>query len=180
MKISTATQRPIRQTTFNNAGNRAAIKAAHTRKWRKAQEKAARTAKWAVTMTKVRIRGVLARTRWQLVTFLGKAKSESAGVVDLLAIRKDHSNSGRGMKRGDALQIILVQVKGGSAAMPTFQDGTRLRAVYKLHHARKVLLGSWHKGTAVKFFCLRRKPDKRWRDWKKDWRAVKNLAAIFR
>ena len=36
--------------------------------WQEAQQKAARTARWAVTMTKVRIRRVVSRTRWQLVT----------------------------------------------------------------------------------------------------------------
>jgi hypothetical protein len=35
--------------------------------WKEAQQKAART----VTMTKVRIRRVASRTRWQLVTFYG-------------------------------------------------------------------------------------------------------------
>ena len=36
--------------------------------WQEAQQKAARTVRWAVTMTKVRIRRVVSRTRWQLVT----------------------------------------------------------------------------------------------------------------
>jgi hypothetical protein len=46
--------------------------------WQEAQQKAARTARWAVTMVKVRIRQVVSRTRWQLVTFYGKAGAESA------------------------------------------------------------------------------------------------------
>src|SRR4051812_20669969 len=58
--------------------------------WMKAQRKAAHTARWAVTMTKVRIRQALARTRWQLITFCGVSGAESVGVVDLMAIRKDH------------------------------------------------------------------------------------------
>ena len=41
-------------------------------------------------MTKVRIRPVPAKTRWQLVTFCGKSGGESVAVVDLVAIRKDH------------------------------------------------------------------------------------------
>jgi hypothetical protein len=62
--------------------------------WTSAQQKAARTARWAVTMTKVRIRRVVARTRWQLVTFFGVKGGESAGVVDqgtaqFLAIKKN-------------------------------------------------------------------------------------------
>src|SRR5205823_878073 len=103
--------------------------------WKHAQQKAARTARWAVTMAKVRIRQVVSRTRWQLVTFYGKSGAESVGVVDLLAIRKDQSASGGNNRRGDALQIILIQVKGGSAANPTLNDAARLRAVAKRHGA---------------------------------------------
>jgi len=47
--------------------------------WMKAQRKAAHTARWAVTMTKVRIRQALARTRWQLVTFCWVSGAESVG-----------------------------------------------------------------------------------------------------
>jgi hypothetical protein len=95
--------------------------------WKEAQQKAARTARWAVTMAKVRIRRVASRTRWQLVTFYGKSGAESVGVVDLLAIRKDHGAPVGGIRRGDALQIILIQVKGGGAAKPTLEDAkTRL------------------------------------------------------
>ena len=90
--------------------------------WKTAQRKAARTARWAVTMTKVRIRRVLSRTRWQLVTFSGKSGGESVGAVDLVALRKDHGKPIAGTKRGDNFQIILIQVKGGSAAMPTADD----------------------------------------------------------
>jgi hypothetical protein len=66
---------------------------------------------------------VLSRTRWQLVTFCGKAGAESRGIVDLLAVRKNHGVPAAGTKRGDSLQIILIQVKGGSAAMPPTEDG---------------------------------------------------------
>jgi hypothetical protein len=104
-----------------------------------AQEKAAKTARWAVTMTKVRIRRVLSKTRWQLITFCGKSGSESRGIVDLLAVRKDHGKPRFTMKRGDALQVILIQVKGGSAAMPTPEDAQRLRAVAKRHGANHIL-----------------------------------------
>ena len=59
---------------------------------------------------------IASRTRSQLVTFYGKSGAESVGVVDMLAIRKDHAAPVGVMRRGDALQIILVQVKGGTAA----------------------------------------------------------------
>lgn len=142
--------------------------------WTEAQKKASRTARWAVTMTKVRIRRVMSRTRWQLVTFCGKAGGESIGVVDLLAVRKDHGNPIPGTKRGDNFQIILIQVKGGSAAMPTSEDALRLRAVAKRHRARHVLLASWKRGTAVKFFRLRRTKSAR------QWAEVLALDYIFK
>ena len=110
--------------------------------WKEAQLKAARTARWAVTMVKVRIRRVASRTRWQLVTFYGKAGSESVGIVDMLAVRKDHGAPAGVIRRGDALQMILIQVKGGTAARPTPEDGTRLRAVAKRHGACDVLLAT--------------------------------------
>jgi len=125
-------------------------------------------------MTKVRIRRVLARTRWQLVTFCGKAGGESIGVVDLMAARKDHSKPVGVLKRGDALQIILIQVKGGGAAMPTPEDAIRLRAVAKRHRARHVLLATWNKGTAARFFRLRH------RSARVQWAEVTKLDVIFR
>ncbi len=144
--------------------------------WKAAQREAAKTARWAVTMTKVRIRQVLSRTRWQLVTFCGKAGGESRGVVDLLAVRKDHGKPIAGTKRGDTLQIILIQVKGGSAAMPTTEDGKRLRAVAKRHHARNILLAIWKRGSAVRFFSYRPRATEK----AKEWIEVADLVAVFR
>ena len=135
---------------------RAVYNGSMTVNWKEAQQKEARTAGWAVTMTKVRIRQVVSRTRWQLVTFYGKAGAEPAGVVDVLAIRKDQGAPVGAMRRGDALQIILIQVKGGTAARPTWQDAMRLRAVAKRHGACDVLLATWKKGKETRFFRLRR------------------------
>ena len=142
--------------------------------WIKAQQKAARTARWAVTMVKVRIRQVVSRTRWQLVTFYGKAGRESVGVVDLLAIRKDHREPYPGSRAGDCLQIILIQVKGGSAAKPTSEDATRLRIVAKRHGACQVLLATWKKGREARFFRLRRATAS------DAWAEITNLDSVFR
>jgi hypothetical protein len=142
--------------------------------WKEAQQKAARTARWAVTMAKVRIRRVVSRTRWQLVTFYGKGGAESSGVVDMLAVRKDHAASTGVIRRGDALQIILIQVKGGSAAKPTFDDAARLRALKKRHGACEVLLAAWTKGSMPHFYRLRRATAS------DPWAEVKNLDSIFR
>jgi hypothetical protein len=145
--------------------------------WKDAQQKAALTARWAVTMAKVRIRRVVSRTRWQLVTFYGKSGGESVGVVDLLAIRKDHSAPLGAMRRGDALQIILIQVKGGTAATPTWEDAMRLRAVAKRHCACDVLLATWKKGTEARFFRSRRVSAT---DWTNPWIPVTDLDSVFR
>ena len=150
------------------------IRAIYASELENAQQKAARTAPWAVTMAKVRTRRVASRTRWQLVTFYGKSGAESVGVVDMLAVRKDHSKPMGAAKRGDALQIILIQVKGGTAARPTPEDATRLRAVAKRHGACDVLLATWKKGTQARFFRLRRSSAA------DAWGEVTDLDSVFR
>ena len=122
--------------------------------WKAAQEKAASTAKWAVTMTKVRIRRVIAKTKWQLVTFLGPQGSESVGIVDLLAIRKNHAPGKSGLKRGDLFEVVLIQVKGGSAPFPSADELQRLRIVGKAYSAKAVLLAQWKKGEEASFYSL--------------------------
>lgn len=144
--------------------------------WQAAQKRAARTARWAITMTKVRIRQVLSPTRWQLVTFCGEGGGESRGIVDLLAVRKDHRTPREGTKRGDHLDIILIQVKGGTAAMPTVDDGKRLRAVAKRLHARHVLLATWRKGSPARFFEYSARANGN----SPRWREVSDLDAVFR
>lgn len=128
-------------------------------------------------MTKVRIRQVLARTRWQLVTFCGADGGESVGVVDMIAVRKDHRDLLPGTKRGDRLQIVLIQVKGGRAAMPTREDGQRLSIVARHHRAQKVLLATWTKGTAARFFKL---SNRRSSEALRDWIEIEDLNLIFR
>jgi hypothetical protein len=139
---------------------------------------AAYTEKWAVTMTEVRIRQAVAAApfpRWHLLTFAGPDGDESRGVVDMLAIRKDHSEPPSGAKRGDLFQIVLIQVKGGYAAKPTAEDGARLRIVAKRHGACALLLATWKKGKAARFYSLSRKPGAG-----KEWTEVEDLNAIFR
>jgi hypothetical protein len=144
--------------------------------WKKAQQKAARTARWAMTMTKVAIRRVSAKTRWQLIEFRGKAGGESVGIVDMLAVRKDHGKPDGVLGRGDALQMILIQVKGGAAAKPTAEDWTRLQAAAKRHRATQILLATWMKGRAAQFFHSRTAAA----NGKLNWKEVDDLRAIFR
>ena len=68
--------------------------------------------------------------------FFGKDGGESRGIVDLLAIRKDHRSPPTGLKRGDLFEIVLVQIKGGSARWPTRSDILRLRQVARHYHAK--------------------------------------------
>jgi hypothetical protein len=135
---------------------------------------AARTAKWAVTETQVAIRRAIKDNpwpHWHLLSFTGPDGRESRGVVDMIAIRKDHSDPAAGTKRGDALQLILIQVKGGSAAKPTAEDAARLRIVARRHGACSVLLATWKKGNAARFFSLHKKHPQ--------WSEVEDLRTVF-
>jgi hypothetical protein len=144
--------------------------------WKKAQRKAAHTARRAVTMAKVRVRQAMARTRWQLVTFCGVSGAESVGVVDLIAIRKDHGKPLPGTKRGDNFQIILIQVKGGSPLCQLPRTGTAYAPWLDVHRARGVLLAAWTKGKAARFFRLRQRQAKT----VGDWIELEDLNSIFK
>jgi len=126
-------------------------------------QKAGKTAKWARIMTKWLITrsGKREGVKWQLVEFNGRkpkpakgdsqevaeAKKrkgqESRGIVDLMAIRKNHRKPEDGGHKGDLFEIVLVQVKGGSAKFPTKVDIARLLHVRKHHQATKVVLAEW-------------------------------------
>jgi len=105
-------------------------------------------------MTKVRIRKTISKTRWQLVTFFGPKGRESVGIVDLMAIRKNHADGTAGLKRGDVFEIVLIQVKGGGAPFPSEDEVERLRKVGKVYKAKAVLLAHWKKGKQVSFYQL--------------------------
>ncbi len=75
-------------------------------------KKAHHTAKWARTMTKWLVTySQRTGAKWNLVDFGGKGKAESRGIVDLIAIRKEHRRDGIGLKRGDLFEIVLIQTK---------------------------------------------------------------------
>ena len=113
--------------------------------------KAQLTARWATTMTRWHIgfvtngkpvgsAKVKPSRRWQLVGFPGPGGHESAGIVDLLAIRKNHNTPKPQFKRGDLFEIILIQIKGGGARRPDKKDIRRLNVVAKYYNARSVVL----------------------------------------
>jgi len=118
--------------------------------------KAFRTGKWARTMTKwlitySRRTGV----KWQIVEFGGQTGAESTGIVDLIAIRKDHRSPLPPLKRGDRLDIVLIQTKGGGARRPSLNDVERLKLVAKHHRARAVVLATWRRSEQLTLELLR-------------------------
>ncbi|HLY59363.1 MAG TPA: hypothetical protein VKV95_01210 [Terriglobia bacterium] len=153
--------------------------AAKHREYVRRFKEAGRSGKWAVTMAKVRIRQTVGKApwpRWHLLTFTGPEGGEARGVVDMMAIRKDHGKPFPGTKRGDTFQIILIQVKGGSAARPTDDDRDRLRKVAQRHDACGILLATWKKGKSANFFFLAPKATSAKKD---DWQEVSDLADVF-
>jgi len=120
-------------------------------------EKALRSSKWAKTMTKWLISMSTSRkSRWRFVEFGGPTGAESRGIVDFLAIRKDHGFESQSVLRGDLFEIVLFQTKGGSARMPTKKDRDRLRAVKRHHRARDVLLAVRNRGVKPSLYKLMR------------------------
>ena len=118
-----------------------------------ASQKARRTARWARTMAKWAITRARSKRKWEFVNFTGSAGSESRGIVDLLAIRKDHAALD-GSHRGDLFEMILIQVKGGAASWPSDKDVARLRAVQQRYNARAVVLAIWKKGEVLELHQL--------------------------
>ena len=118
-------------------------------------KKAQHTAKWARTMTKWLVT-YSRRTggRWNLVDFGGRTKAEARGIVDLVAIRKNHRMDGNGLQRGDVFEIVLIQTKGGSAPRPTEQDIARLVRVARHHRVKAVVLAEWKRGERLDLFTL--------------------------
>ena len=88
--------------------------------------------------------------------------------MDLLAIRKDHQCQRAGLKRGDLFEIILIQVKRGSAERPTAHDLVRLSKVSEHHKAKAVVLVEWQREKKLAVFKLN----------KTMWRVV-DPAVIF-
>jgi hypothetical protein len=118
-------------------------------------KKAQHTAKWARTMTKWLI--TFSRkpgARWNLIDFGGRTKAESRGIIDLIAVRKNHRKEISGLKRGDLLEIVLIQTKGGSSPGPTTEDKIRLSKVAKHHRAKAIVLAEWKKGKQPLLFRL--------------------------
>ncbi|MBN1363472.1 MAG: hypothetical protein JW976_01570 [Syntrophaceae bacterium] len=129
----------------------------NTNKWQNASQKAHRTARWAKTMTKWLIsKKNEGGAKWHVVNFVGSSNSESRGIVDLLAIRKDHRTNDSKIKRGDLFDVVLIQVKGGSAPFPTTEDIARLKEVSKYHRAKAIVLSEWKPQKRLQLHLLKR------------------------
>jgi hypothetical protein len=126
-----------------------------TDKWMLASQRAQRSATWAKTMTKVLIsQSSGSQPAWHIINFLGPKKSEARGIVDLVAIRRNQQLTKAPLKRGDLFEIVLLQVKGGSAKWPSPEDRERLRAVRDTYEAKDILLSEWKRGAKAKLFRL--------------------------
>ena len=128
--------------------------------------------KWLISKTK-------GKTTWRLVTFPGPNGGESVGIVDLVAIRKNHATPKVGLKRGDLFEIILIQVKGGTSAWPSVDDANRLRRVARHYRAKEILLAEWKKGRQPRIYRMRRiLPHNA--SARNLWREVDSIATLFR
>jgi len=111
----------------------------------------------ATMITKWSIKKIGVQPTWQLLEFKGKKNRESAGIIDILAVRKDHRkepNEKMALSRGDLLQVILIQVKGGSAKLPSIDDIERLQILAKYYHAKNIMLSEWKKHEPI-FYLLK-------------------------
>jgi len=126
--------------------------------------------RWAIRFSTTGKRsGTAAVKRWQFIAFAGPLGGESRGIVDLIAVRRDHrATMGLPFLRGDLFEIVFVQIKGGGAAWPTVNDVARLKAMQRRYRAKAVVLASWRKGAEPTFYVLKRGA------WEKD-----SAASIF-
>jgi hypothetical protein len=115
-----------------------------------AAKKAIKTAKTATTLAKAHLKRESNKHdgRWQWVDFPGPKGRESAGIVDILAIRKKWDVPSeaefKNLKHLDLFDIMLIQVKGGGAPMPTANDIARMEEVADHYFACNVLLYQWN------------------------------------
>ncbi|PNG50305.1 hypothetical protein WDL1P1_00355 (plasmid) [Variovorax sp. WDL1] len=132
------------------------VPATHLEKWQAAAASAAKTGRMANTLAKALAQR--SSKRWKFVDFLGPAGRESAGIVDIVAIRKSGGKPNHPahpqLKSLDLFDITLIQVKGGSAPKPTEEDIDRLKAVKDVYRAKAIVLFQWRKGVASGFYLL--------------------------
>ena len=120
------------------------------KKWQEAATGAIDTAKKATALAKAHLIRESRKHggRWQWVDFPGPNGRESAGIVDILAIRKrwdlSEEPEDADLKHLDLLDIMLIQVKGGAAKTPSAEDIARMERVADRYQIGKVLLYQWN------------------------------------
>ena len=116
-------------------------------------DKARETDRW----TEIIFRALSNRVarRWRFVSFRGNGGREWRGIVDLVAIRKSTADPQQPpLQHGDLFDLVLIQMKGGSARAPSLRDRERLHAVSIAYNARAVVLFEWSKGRVARFSVL--------------------------
>ncbi len=87
-------------------------------------------------------------SRWQWVHFPPPKSGESAGIAEILAVRKRYevlsNHQGAVLKRLDALDILLINLRDHGAEMPSPEDIARMERVADLYRIGKVLLYQWN------------------------------------
>jgi len=177
--------------------HQAAIKAQQTRKknkqtskpqtrehrkvdWGIAVERAQNTGKAALEVTKWRINQLTSTTKWKLVEFTGEKGHEAVGIVDLLAIRKNHVKAVKkeGLKPGDLFDMVLIQVKGGGALWPSQKDIKRMQILARYYTADNVVLSNLKDGQLF-FYRLKDLEGKKQFNSKEAWTKVTSPSEIF-
>ena len=111
-----------------------------SQKFVNAQKKSSYIDRWAETMTKHGISlGTKKKNPWRFINFRGSKGGESAGAVDLVAIRRRQKKY---QTKSDLLDIILMQIKGSAKdpEWPTMAYNRRLRNAGKSCNAKKLVL----------------------------------------
>ena len=145
-----------------------------------AVEKAQNTEKAALEVTKWRIGQLTSKTKWQLVEFSGKKGHEAVGIIDILAIRKNHLKTIKkvGLKPGDLFDMILIQVKGGGASWPSSNDIKRMQILARYYNAYSIVLSNW-KDEQLTFYRLKDMNSNKKFNSKDVWERITSPSEIF-
>ena len=133
-----------------------------------APEKAYMTGRLAVKATKLRILEIDNKNDAplsQFVEFEGREGGESNGIVDLLVVKRNRDRKkikNMDCNVNDLLDIIHIQVKGGSAGDPTKAAKKRMLIVSKYYNCRETLLSRWNPAKFSQVIFKRLKNNLEW------------------
>ena len=124
-------------------------------KYVRAQKKSSYIDKWAETMTKHKISLVTKKSNpWRFANFRGPKGGESAGAIDLLAVRRKNVKY---ETKSDAVEIILIQIKGSATnpKFPTSDDNRRMKIAGKSCNAKSIALSRYTYKKGTEFYFLK-------------------------